>query len=63
MRTLSQQYLLTMVNMIVAHTTTTFNIYSVLNDEQKKTFLDFPLFSGPPRPDAPFSPGHRMPKN
>jgi len=62
-RTLSQQYLPTMVNMIVAHTTTNFNIYSVLTDEQKKAFLELPFLSGPPRPDAPFTPGHRMPRN
>jgi Spy/CpxP family protein refolding chaperone len=62
-RILAEKYLPTMVDMTVAHTTTTFNIYSVLNDQQKKTFLELPFLSGPPRPDAPFAPDHRMPRN
>lgn len=49
-KNIAKEYLPTMVDLEVAHTTIAFNVYSLLNDEQRQEFLRFPLFAGPGGP-------------
>ncbi|MBI4854519.1 MAG: Spy/CpxP family protein refolding chaperone [Acidobacteria bacterium] len=63
---LSRQYLPSMADLIVAHTTMHFNIYSILSAEQREEFLRFPPFPGglgAPFPGSPRGPqGFRPPR-
>lgn len=54
---LAQEYLPLMVDLTVAHTTTQFNISSLLTAEQKEIFLRFPPLGGPGRRGPGGGPG------
>lgn len=61
-KALAKEYLPTMVDLDVAHATAAFNIYSVLNAEQREEFLRFSPFSSPGMPGFGVPKGARPPR-